>query len=168
MATTTDISERGLERLICTALTGQPCDPLKDDGKGAEPRAGDGGVGWICGHPHDYDREFCVDRVQLAAFLHSTQPEAGCYSKRGDAAHGRSVCGGALQGIGGTLTVGLVTATFPTVRSSAIRKVMPSESISKSAISLSVSHSRKRVDDQPEQAEAQQHRNERDQRNQPE
>lgn len=25
--TTTDTSERGLERLICTALTGAPCDP---------------------------------------------------------------------------------------------------------------------------------------------
>ena len=23
----TDTSERGLERLICTALTGSPCDP---------------------------------------------------------------------------------------------------------------------------------------------
>ena len=25
---------------------------------------------------HDYDREYCVDRVQLAAFLNATQPEA--------------------------------------------------------------------------------------------
>ena len=33
-----------------------------------------GGVGWIGGNPHDYDREFCVDRAQLAAFLHATQP----------------------------------------------------------------------------------------------
>jgi len=24
---TTDTSERGLERLICTAMTGDPCDP---------------------------------------------------------------------------------------------------------------------------------------------
>ena len=35
---------------------------------------GYGGVGWSCGSPHDYDREFCVDRVQLAAFLQNTQP----------------------------------------------------------------------------------------------
>ena len=42
----------------------------------SEPQAGYGGVGWSCGSPHDYDREHCVDRVQLAAFLHATQPEA--------------------------------------------------------------------------------------------
>ena len=72
---TTDTSERGLERLICTALTGQPCDPPQP-GQVAETRAGYGGAGWNCGNPHDYDREFCVDRVQLAAFLRATQPEA--------------------------------------------------------------------------------------------
>ena len=71
----TDTSERGLERLICTALTGDPCDPGRNGAAGvAHP--GYGGVGWSCGSPHDYDREFCVDRVQLAAFLHTTQPEA--------------------------------------------------------------------------------------------
>ena len=72
---TTDTSERGLERLICTALAGQPCDPPQA-GQVAETRAGYGGAGWHCGNPHDYDREYCVDRVQLAAFLHATQPEA--------------------------------------------------------------------------------------------
>ncbi len=71
----TDTSERGLERLICTALAGHPCDPPKD-GQVAEERAGYGGVGWSGGSPHDYDREFCVDRVQLAAFLRDTQPDA--------------------------------------------------------------------------------------------
>ena len=65
---TTDTSERGLERLICTALAGHPCDPLQE-GRVAEPRRGYGGVGWSGGSSHDYDREFCVDRVQLAAFL---------------------------------------------------------------------------------------------------
>ena len=70
----TDTSERGLERLVCTALAGHPCDPPKE-GKVAKARAGYGGVGWSGGNPHDYDREFCVDRVQLAAFLKSTQPE---------------------------------------------------------------------------------------------
>ena len=39
-------------------------------------RPGYGGAGWSGGNPHDYDREFCVDRVQLAAFLKSTQPDA--------------------------------------------------------------------------------------------
>ena len=42
----------------------------------AETAAGYGGVGWNCGNRHDYDREFCVDPVQLAAFLHATQPDA--------------------------------------------------------------------------------------------
>ncbi|SVE17499.1 uncharacterized protein METZ01_LOCUS470353, partial [marine metagenome] len=31
--------------------------------------------GWTGGNPHDYDREHCVDLVQLTAFLHTTQPE---------------------------------------------------------------------------------------------
>ena len=72
---TTDTSERGLERLICTALTGHPCDPPQER-RAAEARPGYGRAGWSGGNPHDYDREFCVDRVQLAAFLKSTQPDA--------------------------------------------------------------------------------------------
>ena len=72
---TTDTSERGLERLICTALAGHACDPPQA-GQVSEPQAGYGGVGWSCGNSHDYDREYCVDRVQLAAFLNATQPEA--------------------------------------------------------------------------------------------
>ena len=72
---TTDISERGLERLICTALAGHPCEPPATSSV-AEPPAGYGGVGWSCSNPHDYDREHCVDLVQLAAFLRTTQPEA--------------------------------------------------------------------------------------------
>ena len=70
---TTDTSERELERLICTALAGHPCEPLSE---GADPPAGYGGVGWSGGNFHDYDREYCVDLVQLAAFLRTTQPEA--------------------------------------------------------------------------------------------
>lgn len=69
---TADISERGLERLICTALTGTACDPAKDSAR--EPSSGHGS-GWICGDSHDYDREHCVDLTQLTAFLTSTQPD---------------------------------------------------------------------------------------------
>ena len=71
---TADTTERGLERLICTTLSGHPCDP---PGKAsvAEVSAGYGGMGWSCGNPHDYDREHCVDLVQLSAFLRATQPE---------------------------------------------------------------------------------------------
>ena len=72
---TTDTSERGLERLICTALAGHPCEPPAA-GTVAEPPAGYGGVGWSGGNFHDYDREHCVDLVQLSAFLRATQPKA--------------------------------------------------------------------------------------------
>jgi type I restriction enzyme R subunit len=70
----TDTSERGLERLICTALTGHPCDPL-EPGEVRE-RPATYGVGWIGGAPEDYDREYCVDLVQLSAFLQETQLKA--------------------------------------------------------------------------------------------
>ena len=74
---TTDTSERGLERLICTSLTGGPCDPatppLEQTSELAGPAAG---AGWICGNPNDYDREYTVDLAQLLAFLVETQPDA--------------------------------------------------------------------------------------------
>ncbi|MCY4387067.1 MAG: type I restriction endonuclease subunit R [Desulfurellaceae bacterium] len=75
---TTDTSERGLERLICTALAGHPCEPPAT-GTVAEPPAGYGGVGWSGGNFHDYDREYCVDLVQLSAFLRATQPKAAAW-----------------------------------------------------------------------------------------
>ena len=51
---TTDTSERGLEDIIFAAMTG---------------------AGWIPGSSDDYDREYCVDLAQLAAFLGDTQPD---------------------------------------------------------------------------------------------
>ena len=72
---TTDTTELGLERLICAGLAGHPCDPPAA-GRVADPPAGYGGVGWSGGSFHDYDREYCVDLVQFAAFLHDTQPGA--------------------------------------------------------------------------------------------
>ena len=86
---TTDTSERGLERIICSALTGLPCDSAADNAlvdapaalelthedKVSKPAAPYGGAGWICGSPRDYDREYCVDLRQLGAFLRATQPE---------------------------------------------------------------------------------------------
>ena len=71
---TTDTSEKGLERLICTALTGAPCDPSQ--GGMVHERPAGYGVGWICGDTRDYDREYCVDLTQFRAFLHATQPVA--------------------------------------------------------------------------------------------
>ena len=69
---TADTSEKGLERLICEALTGAPCDAPRRDMVGERPASY--GAGWICGDPRDYDREYCVDLAQLSAFLHATQP----------------------------------------------------------------------------------------------
>lgn len=73
----TDTSEAGLETLICRALTGVDCMPRP---AGTAPLVADvlrpfGGAGWLPGDPSDYDREYCVDLVQLAAFLRATQPE---------------------------------------------------------------------------------------------
>ena len=74
---TTDTSERGLERLICIALTGSPCDAASAQlGPESEVAAATGGVGWICGAANDYDREYTVDLGQFLAFLIGTQPEA--------------------------------------------------------------------------------------------
>ena len=74
---TTDASERGFERLICTALTGSPCDAeLTQGGPQREAAAAPGGAGWICGAANDYDREYTVDLAQLLAFLVETQPDA--------------------------------------------------------------------------------------------
>lgn len=70
----TDTSERGLERLICTALTGAPCDPGTVPAGRVGERPASYAAGWLGGRPEDYDREYCVDLAQLAAFLWETQP----------------------------------------------------------------------------------------------
>ncbi len=70
---TTDTTERGLEDLICIALTGHSCDPSQQ-GTVSE-RAAMYGAGWIGGNPNDYNREYCVDLAQLSTFLRETQPE---------------------------------------------------------------------------------------------
>lgn len=69
----TDTSEGGPERLICTALTGYPCDAAAADGLRERPAAY--GAGWICGDARDYDRSHCLDLAQLRVFLKNTQPE---------------------------------------------------------------------------------------------
>ena len=73
---TIDITEGGLERLICEALTGEGCEPsgvTAEDSRGEE--AADAGLGWVYGSPSDYDKEFCLDLAQLAVFLHASQPK---------------------------------------------------------------------------------------------
>ncbi|MCL4554797.1 MAG: type I restriction endonuclease, partial [Actinobacteria bacterium] len=52
---TTDTTEKGLESLIVAGMTA---------------------AGWLPGDSTAYDREYCVDLAQLAAFLQATQPDA--------------------------------------------------------------------------------------------
>ena len=80
---TTDFTERGLERLICEALTGDPCDPPPGPDVG-EPASGYGGVGWSPGNHHHYNREYCVDLIQLLTFLFATQPETAAALRLSD------------------------------------------------------------------------------------
>ena len=72
---TTDTTERGLEDLIVRAMTGHT-DLLSPDHVATEdsvPVAG--GTGWLLGDPHHYDRDYCVDLVQLRGFVMATQED---------------------------------------------------------------------------------------------
>ena len=71
---TTDTSERGLERLICRALTGSACDTGAVTDTEIQQRPATYSAGWICGAPEDYEREYCLDLAQFTAFLRNTQP----------------------------------------------------------------------------------------------
>ena len=68
----TDTSERGLEDLIVTVMTGRATPAATSGGNAAEFTPG---TGWLLGDPRDYDREYCVDLVHLRAFLEATQKE---------------------------------------------------------------------------------------------
>jgi len=73
---TTDTSERGLENLIVSALTGLPLGAgIDDSSRVAYLPEAYGGLGYLLGDPRDYDREYAVDLVQLRAFLTATQPD---------------------------------------------------------------------------------------------
>ncbi|MGI8910970.1 MAG: type I restriction endonuclease subunit R [Rubrobacteraceae bacterium] len=72
-----DTSERGLESLIVSALTGRtPRGQNPADGEiVGEAVASYGGGGYVEGDPRDYDRDHAVDLDKLLAFLRVTQPE---------------------------------------------------------------------------------------------
>ena len=72
---TTDTTEKGLEALIVRAMTGRT-DVLVPTHAATEisvPVAG--GTGWLLGDPAHYDRDYCIDLVQLRGFLLATQPD---------------------------------------------------------------------------------------------
>ena len=73
-----DYSERGFETLIYNALTGFGDDDGESDSRsdGAlRERPPVYGPGWLPGERTEYDREHCVDLIQLFGFLKTTQPE---------------------------------------------------------------------------------------------
>ena len=73
---TTDTSERGLENLIVSALTGLPLGAgLGANDRTAYPPERYGGLGYLLGFPRDYDREYAVDLHHLREFLAATQPD---------------------------------------------------------------------------------------------
>jgi len=73
---TTDTTEKGLETLIVSAMTGLPLGAgLGSDDHTAYPLSAYGGLGYLLGSPHDYDREYAVDLHHLRKFLEATQPE---------------------------------------------------------------------------------------------
>lgn len=65
-AAVTDISEKGLENIIVTSMTGRPWPDA--------PLVGEG-TGWLHGVTPDYAREWCVDLAHLTVFLSATQPK---------------------------------------------------------------------------------------------
>jgi type I restriction enzyme R subunit len=71
----TDTSERGLEELIVTAMTGRATLASALEAEAQATAELDRGTGWLLGNARDYDREYCVDLAHLRAFLEATQPE---------------------------------------------------------------------------------------------
>jgi len=72
-----DTSERGLEKLICQALTGNDCEP-QGSSVGfvvAEATSVYGGSGWVPGDPADFDRDHAVDLAKPREFVEKTQPK---------------------------------------------------------------------------------------------
>jgi type I restriction enzyme, R subunit len=74
---TTDTTETGLEALIVRAMTGRTdvLSPAHVVTEASAPVAG--GTGWLLGDPHHYDRNYCVDLVQLRGFVMATQDDLG-------------------------------------------------------------------------------------------
>ena len=62
--------------MIVAAMTFDTALAQTRPSEGHDPSALYGGGGWILGDWRDYDREYAVDLVKLAAFLRATQPES--------------------------------------------------------------------------------------------
>ena len=69
---TSDTSERGLENIICKAMTGRVSYP---PGVARDIHPCPESTGWILGQSEDYNRFWTVDLYQLREFLSATQKE---------------------------------------------------------------------------------------------
>jgi type I restriction enzyme R subunit len=69
---TTDTTERGLENLIVTAMTGRTTPELTANDVVCDVSIPLGRAVWILGDAKNYDREYAVDLVQLRVFLLAT------------------------------------------------------------------------------------------------
>jgi len=69
----TDISEKGLESLIVSALVGDRGESPYRTGIGSEPDLFFGGAQYVLGNPSAYDRDHAVDLEKLFDFLRATQ-----------------------------------------------------------------------------------------------
>ena len=72
---TTDITEKGPEKLIVRSMTGNDGLAVAAEGV-AETSPPCRGTGYINGRPQDYDRAHAFDVPQLFAILRATQPDA--------------------------------------------------------------------------------------------
>ena len=72
---TTDTTEKGLENLIVTAMTGRPTSESTANDVVRDVTLSLGRTVWILGDPKNYDREYAVDLVQLRVFLLATQKD---------------------------------------------------------------------------------------------
>lgn len=74
---TTDRTERGLERIVTAQMTGLDLADViaaETGGSGLAEDGHPGPAGWTLADTRAYDRRWCVDLAQLAAFLRDTQP----------------------------------------------------------------------------------------------
>ena len=71
----TDTSEFGLEALIVRVMTGRTDVLTRAHVAPATSVPVAGGTGWLLGDGSHYDREYCVDLVQLCGFVMARQPD---------------------------------------------------------------------------------------------
>ena len=69
----TDTTEKRLEGLVVSAMTGKMEVTPPKPGETADSEGGFGGAGWILGDAKSYDREYAADLAQLSDFIFGTQ-----------------------------------------------------------------------------------------------